>query len=161
MTSGTALFRQARDTLIEHRMDYERAVAAFSWPRLQQFNWALDWFDVIARDNQRPALRIVGDSGRDVSLSFEDLRQRSNRLANHLRALGLRRGDRILLMLGNVPNLWELMLAAIKLSCPIIPTTTLMMPDDLRDRVVRGGAKAIVTEASYADRFSWLDGAHL
>jgi acetyl-CoA synthetase len=76
MTSGTALFRQARDTLIEHRMDYERAVAAFSWPRLQQFNWALDWFDVIARDNQRPALRIVGDSGRDVSLSFEDLRQR-------------------------------------------------------------------------------------
>src|SRR3954469_5507751 len=121
MTSGTALFRQARDTLIEHRTDYERAGAAFSWPRLQQFNWALDWFDVIARDNTRPALRIVGDGGRDVSLSFEELRQRSNRLANHLRALGLRRGDRILLMLGNVPNLWELMLAAIKLSCPIIP----------------------------------------
>ena len=160
MTSGTALFRQARDTLIEHRTDYERAVATFSWPRLQQFNWALDWFDVIARGNQRPALRIVGDSG-DVSLSFEELRQRSNRLANHLRALGLRRGDRILLMLGNVPNLWELMLAAIKLSCPIIPTTTLMMPDDLRDRVERGGAKAIVTEAAYADRFTWLDGSHL
>jgi acetyl-CoA synthetase len=160
MTSGTALFRQARDTLIEHRTDYERAVADFSWPRLQQFNWALDWFDVIARGNQRTALRIVGDSG-DVGLSFEELRQRSNRLANHLRALGLRRGDRILLMLGNVPNLWELMLASIKLSCPIIPTTTLMMPEDLRDRVVRGGAKAIVTEAAYADRFSWLDGSHV
>src|SRR5688572_2933340 len=160
MTSGTVLFRQARDTLIEHRTDYERAVAAFSWPRLQQFNWAIDWFDVIARGNQRPALRIVGDSG-DVSLSFEELRQRSNRLANHLRALGLRRGDRILLMLGNVPNLWELMLAAIKVSCPIIPTTTLMMPDDLRDRVVRGGAKAIVTEAAYADRFGWLGDSHV
>ena len=160
MTSATALFRQARDTLIQHRTDYERAVTTFSWPRLQQFNWALDWFDVIAQGNQRTALRIVGDSG-DVSLSFEELRQRSNRLANHLHALGLRRGDRILLMLGNVPNLWELMLAAIKLSCPIIPTTTLMMPDDLRDRVVRGGAKAIVTEAAYADRFTWLDGSHL
>jgi acetyl-CoA synthetase len=160
MMSGTVLFRQARDTLIGHRTDYERAVAAFSWPHLQQFNWALDWFDVIARGNQRTALRIVGDSG-DVSLSFEELRQRSNRLANHLRALGLQRGDRILLMLGNVPNLWELMLASIKLSCPIIPTTTLMMPDDLRDRVVRGGAKAIVTEAAYADRFSWLDGSHV
>jgi acetyl-CoA synthetase len=160
MTSGTDLFRQARDTLIEHRTDYERALAAFSWPRLQQFNWALDWFDVIARGNRRTALRIVGDSG-EVSLSFEELRQRSNRLANHLRALGLRRGDRILLMLGNVPNLWELMLASIKLSCPIIPTTTLMMAEDLRDRVVRGGAKAIVTEATYADRFSWLDGSHV
>jgi acetyl-CoA synthetase len=53
------------------------------------------------------------------------------------------------------------MLAAIKLSCPVIPTTTLMMPADLRDRVTRGGAKAIVTEAAYADRFSWLDGSHL
>ena len=161
MTSSTAAFRQARDTLITHRIDYERAVAAFSWPRLAEFNWAIDWFDVIAEGNERPALRIVGDAGRETSLSFEELRQRSNRLANHLRALGLRRGDRILLMLGNVPNLWELMLAAIKLSCPIIPTTTLMMPDDLRDRVVRGGAKAIVTEAGYADRFAWLDASHL
>src|SRR5262249_16828365 len=117
--------------------------------------------DVIARDNHRPALRIVGDGGRDVSLSFEELRQRSNRLANHLRASGLRRGDRILLMLGNVPNLWELMLAAIKLSCPVIPTTTLMMPADLRDRVARGNAKAIVTEAAYAGRFDWLDASHM
>jgi acetyl-CoA synthetase len=161
MATSTDLFRQARDTLITHRTDYERAVAAFSWPRLQQFNWALDWFDVIAVNNSRPALRIVSDGGHDVSLSFEELRQRSNRLANHLRSLGVRRGDRILLMLGNVPNLWELMLAAIKLSCPVIPTTTLMMPADLRDRVTRGGAKAIVTETAYADRFSWLDCSHL
>jgi acetyl-CoA synthetase len=161
MASRTDLFRQARDTLIAHRTDYDGAVAAFSWPRPQQFNWALDWFDVIAHDNPRAALRIVGDGGRDVSLSFEELRQRSNRLANRLRSLGLRRGDRILLMLGNVPNLWELMLAAIKLSCPVIPTTTLMMAADLRDRVARGGAKAIVTEAAYSDRFSWLDASHL
>jgi acetyl-CoA synthetase len=160
MATSTELFRQSRDTLLAHRADYERAVAAFSWPRLQQFNWALDWFDVVARNNARPALRIVGDGGRDVSLSFEELRQRSNRLANHLHSLGLRRGDRILLMLGNVPNLWELMLAAIKLSCPVIPTTTLMMAADLRDRVARGGAKAIVTETAYADRFSWLEGSH-
>ena len=160
MATSTDQFRQARDTLIAHRTDYDRAVAAFSWPRPQQFNWALDWFDVIARNNSRPALRIVGDGG-DVSLSFEELRQRSNRLANRLRSLGLRRGDRILLMLSNVPNLWELMLAAIKLSCPVIPTTTLMMSGDLRDRVARGGAKAIVTEAAYADRFSWLDASHL
>jgi hypothetical protein len=55
MTSGTVLFRQARDTLIGHRTDYQRAVAAFSWPSLQQFNWALDWFDVIARGDQRTA----------------------------------------------------------------------------------------------------------
>src|SRR5262245_8936947 len=100
MTSTTA-FREARDTLLRLRTDYDRAVAAFAWPRLTHFNWALDWFDGIARGNDRVALRIVGDEGRDEQLTFDELRQRSDRLANHLRALGLRRGDRILLMLGN------------------------------------------------------------
>ena len=127
MTSSTALFRQARDTLIEHRGDYELAVADFSWPRLTQFNWALDWFE------SSPAATIArrcasSATTRDTSLSVRGTAAALQRLANYLRALGLRRGDRILLMLGNVPNLWELMLASIKLSCPIIPTTTLMMP---------------------------------
>ena len=158
---STGAFRETRDQLLACRSNYELAVANFSWPRLTHFNWALDWFDVVARGSDRTALRIVGDDARDEQISFEELRQRSNKLANYLRALGLRRGDRILLMLGNVPNLWELMLASIKLSCPIIPTTTLMMPADLRDRVVRGGARAVVTEGAYADRFTWLGDSHL
>jgi acetyl-CoA synthetase len=158
--NSTTAFRQARDTLLTHRMDYERARAEFAWPRDAQFNWALDWFDVIARDNERVALRIIGDGGRDDSLTFEQLRQRSNRLANHLQALGLRRGERILVMLGNVPALWELLLATIKLSCPLIPTTTLMMPMDLRDRIERGAARAVVTDVAYADRFAWLGDSH-
>jgi len=152
----TDTFRAARDFLIAHRTDYERAYAGFQWPRFEHFNWALDWFDVIARDNSRTALRIVGADGRDQRLSFEDLRRRSNQLATRLRAMGLKRGDRVLLMLGNVPALWELMLAAIKLGCPIIPTTTLMMPEDLRDRVTRGRVRAVVTESAYAPRFEGL-----
>jgi acetyl-CoA synthetase len=159
--TNTSAFRAARDQLLACRTDYERAVATFEWPRLTHFNWALDWFDVIAQGNDRPALRIVGDAGQDDRFSFEELRRRSNQLANHLQKLGLRRGDRILLMLGNVPRLWELMLAAIKLSCPIIPTTTLMMPSDLRDRVVRGAARAVVTDEACADRFGWLEGGQL
>jgi acetyl-CoA synthetase len=159
--NSTAIFRRARDFLIEHRCDYERAWRDFAWPRLETFNWALDWFDEIARRNDRTALRIVGDKGLDECISFDDLRRRSNSLAQHLRELGLRRGDRILVMLGNVPRLWEFMLAAIKLGCPIVPTTTLMMPVDLRDRVDRGAVRAVVTEPMYAERFDGAGGALL
>jgi acetyl-CoA synthetase len=150
----TTVFRQARDLLVTHRTDYERASREFRWPRPERFNWALDWFDVIARGNLSTGLRIVGDGGLDVSLSFDWLRQRSNLLAGHLRSLGLSRGDRILIMLGNVPALWELTLAAIKLGCPLIPTTTLLSEADLRDRLGRGAARMVITEAAFADRFA-------
>lgn len=149
----TEAFRQARDFLVAHRTDYERAYRDFRWPRPERFNWAIDWFDVIARGNARTGLRIVGDGGLDSQLSFDDLRRRSNFLAAHLRSLGVRRGVRVLLMLGNVPALWDLTLACMKLGCPIIPTTTLLMPADLRDRVARGAARVVVTDCVFADRF--------
>jgi acetyl-CoA synthetase len=74
-------------------------------------------------------------------LTFDGLLRRSNFLAARLRSLGVARGERVLLMLGNVPALWELTLACMKLGCPIIPTTTLLMPSDLRDRLERGAAR--------------------
>ena len=152
----TESFRQARDFLVAHRTDYEGACRGFEWPRPERFNWAVDWFDAIARGNSRTALRIVGDGGLDARLSFDALRCRSNFLADELRSLGVVRGDRIVLMLGNVPALWELTLACMKSGCPIIPTTTLLMPADLRDRVERGGARVVITDPLYAGRFDGL-----
>ena len=58
--TATDLFRQSRDFLLAHRTDYVRAYEDFEWPRFEQFNWALDWFDVVARGNIRTALRVVG-----------------------------------------------------------------------------------------------------
>jgi acetyl-CoA synthetase len=154
----TEEFRHARDFLIAHRANYEAACRGFRWPRPQRFNWALDWFDVIAQNNTRTALRIVGDGGLDAQLTFDGLRRRSNFLAAHLQSLGVEHGDRVLLMLGNVPALWELTLACMKLGCPIIPTTTLLMPADLRDRLDRGAARIVVTDAVFADRFEGIGG---
>ncbi len=108
MTSeATSRFLEARDFLLKYRDDYETAYRDFRWPLLDRFNWALDYFDVIARDNERPALWLIDEDGRETKYSYAALSQRSNRIANHLRALGVRRGDRILLMLGNVAPLWE------------------------------------------------------
>ena len=142
-------FQQARAFLLQHRTDYDAAVKGFRWPDPVPFNWALDWFDdELASDpasRDRTALWIVDAAqDRQTKLSFAALSRRSNQVANFLRAQGLKRGDHLLLLLGNVVPLWETMLAAIKLGVVVIPATTLLTPDELRDRLDRGRAKAVV-----------------
>ena len=116
-SSTTAAFRNARDFLLKHREDYATAYAGFEWPKLERFNWALDWFDQIAAGERgaQTALWVVYEDGREDKLTFAELSERSNRIANYYRSLGVKRGDRVLLMLGNIPPLWETMLAMMKL----------------------------------------------
>jgi acetyl-CoA synthetase len=153
-SSETLAFAAARDLLVRHRDDYARAMAEFRWPVLPQFNWALDHFDGLARHNSSTALRIVGDDGSDVARSFEDMRVASDRAANFLRAQGIRRGDRLLVMLPNRVELWELMLAAMKLGAVLSPATTLLSEADLSDRITRGQMRAVIVDADYVDRFA-------
>ncbi len=157
--SPTLAFRTARDLLLRHRGDYASAVAEFSWPQLTEFNWALDWFDVIAAEHPgRPGLRIVADGNAAAQLSYGELAARSNQVANWLRGLGARRGDRLLLMLGNIAPLWEVILAAMKLGVVIIPASTLLGPKDLADRVARGDVRHVITEYAHTARFSDVKG---
>ena len=157
--SPTLAFRAARDLLLRHREDYAAARAEFSWPQLDAFNWALDWFDVIAAEHpDRDALRIVADGDAAARISYAALADRSSQVANWLRGLGARRGDRLLLMLGNIAPLWEVILAAMKLGVVIIPASTLLGPDDLADRVARGDVRHVVTEAALAARFAGIPG---
>ncbi len=143
-------FLDARDFLLARREDYEAAYRDFEWPRLAQFNWALDFFDVQARGNARAALWIVNENGSEEKLSFEEMRARSNRVANFLRAQGVKRHDRLLVMLPNVAALWEITLAVIKLGAVISPATVLLSKADLADRVERGGIAHLVTDAAGA-----------
>ncbi len=156
-------FQDARSFLLTHRLDYDAAIKGFRWPDPVPFNWALDWFDAeLARDPQskdRPALWIVdAASNRDTKLSFAALSRRSNQVANFLRARGLKRGDHLLLLLGNVVPLWETMLAAIKLGVVVIPATTLLTPDELRDRLDRGRARAVVASQDQVAKFAGVGG---
>src|SRR5437763_1864779 len=153
-------FLAARDFLFHCREDYETAYRDFRWPALDRFNWALDYFDPMARGNYRPGLWIVNEGGAEARLSFAELSERSNRIANYLRGLGVSRGDRILLMLGNVVPLWESMLAAMKLGAVIIPATTLLTRDDLIDRFERGRVRHVVASADNAGKFSEVPGGY-
>jgi acetyl-CoA synthetase len=159
MTS-TQAFMRAREFLMAHREDYEAAYRGFEWPKLTTFNWALDWFDEHARGNDRPALWVVGEDGSEQRLSFAELSERSNRVASFLRGLGVSRGDRVLLMLGNVVPLWEVMLASIKLGAVIIPATTLLARDDLLDRFDRGGVRHVVVGVADAAKFADIPGGY-
>ncbi|MGW5779347.1 AMP-binding protein [Streptomyces sp. NPDC003863] len=157
-TSATERFRAARDFLLQHREDYETAYAGFAWPRPDRFNWALEWFDVIARDNDRTALHIVEEDGSETRVTFAEMSARSNRVANWLRAQGVRAGDRIILMLGNQVELWETVLAAMKLRAVLIPATPLLGPADLRDRVDRGRARHVIVRAEDTAKFDDVPG---
>ena len=120
ITTNTEQYRAARDRLVASIGDYAQAVDSFSWPRLTgAFNWATDWFDVIARSPERAgqaALRITEEGGDEQRYTFAEMADRSDQVATWLRALGVGKGDRVIVMLGNQVELWETMLAGIKLA---------------------------------------------
>ncbi len=146
-------FLAAREVLFQHREDLDAARAAFRWPVLDRFNWALDYFDHLPGD--QAALWIVGEG--EEELTFAQMQARSNQVANWLRALDVRRGDRVLVLLGNVRPLWEATLACMKLGAVVIPATTMLTSDDLRDRFERGRVRHAIADAALAPRFEGLE----
>ena len=157
-TDAAAAFLAGRDFILKHRSAYDTAARDFQWPALEQFNWALDYFDAVAAGNHRPALQIVEEDGTETIRSFADLSAASNRVANFLRGLGARRGDCLMLMLGNELALWETLLAAIKLGVVVTPATTLLTTTDLQDRVDRGRVRLAVTSAVNVSKFAGVTG---
>jgi acetyl-CoA synthetase len=158
-TTGREAYRAARDMLLRHRDDYDAAVGAFRWPDVgDRFNWALDWFDPVAAGNPQRALRIIGEDGSDHSYSFAEMAERSDRLATWLAAAGVAAGDRVMVMLGNQVELWESMLAIMKLGAVLMPATTALGPTDLVDRVGRGAAHHVITNADQAEKFAGIPG---
>lgn len=151
-------FKAARQQLLDLREDYDRAYEAFKWPELGRFNWALDWFDDYANGNDKIALWLADADGSEYLYSFEQMRQRSNQVANFLRDHGLGRGDTLLIMLDNVSELWETMLAAIKLGAVVIPASTLLSQKDLGDRLARGGVTHILAADEHVAKFEGVAG---
>jgi acetyl-CoA synthetase len=150
-------FQQARQFLLANRTDYDAAMKGFQWPEPVPFNWALDWFDAelahAPESRDRCGLWIVDvASGKETKLTFAELSQRSNQVANYLRGLGLQRGDHLLLVLNNVAPLWEIMLASMKLGVIVIPATTLLTAEELQDRVDRGSAKMMIAGEDQAEK---------
>ena len=159
VAAGRAL-RDARDFLLHHRTDYDTVYRDFHVPRLATFNWAVDWFDgVLAAERpEQTALWLVEEDGSEVRITFAEMSARSAQVAAWLRSEGVRRYDRILLMLGNQVELWEVLLAATKIGAVVIPASTLLAPDDLRDRVDRGEVSHVVARSADTAKFADVEG---
>ncbi|MGW3206560.1 acyl-CoA synthetase [Streptomyces sp. NPDC001135] len=156
-TLAHTVFRRSRDLLQELRADHEAARRAFTWPRLTHFNWALEWFDVIAHDNPRTALELHGPDGQVQQISYQDLAARSDRLATWLTRLGVRRGDRVLIVLGAQAELWETLLACLKTGAVAIPTYTSLTRKEAADRLRRGRVRHVVCRSDLAPLFDPSD----
>ncbi|WP_280256808.1 AMP-binding protein [Nocardia wallacei] len=161
MTTNTELYRAARDRLLGTAADYDSARKLFEWPLLTgRFNWATDWFDVIARGNDRTALWIVEEDGREQRVSFDAMARRSDQVATWLADIGVRQGDRVIVMLGNQVELWEAMLAITKLGAVVMPTTAALGPADLSDRISRGAVRFVIANTADTAKFEQVDGEY-
>lgn len=161
MTTVTEHFRAARDLLVAHQQDYEGALAAFEWPRFENFNFALDWFDQLAQDPEskdREALVICEIDGSSTRRTFAELSARSSQLANWLTEQGVKRGDRVMLMLNNQVELWECMLACIKAGFVLNPATAMLGTVDLQDRTDRANISWVVANGEDAVKFQEVTG---
>ena len=150
--NATDKFLAARKVLLENRDDYEKAYREFRWPEFTEFNWARDWFDVYARSNRKAALWIRSETRGQSKYTYEEMAERSDRVAHFLQRQGVEAGDRIVLCLPNVPAIWELILAAIKIGAVIVPTTTLATEAEIQDRLDRSSPRMIVTDESAMGR---------
>jgi acetyl-CoA synthetase len=161
VSRNTETYRQARDLLQVLGDDYTKAVEQFAWPDFgERFNWAVDWFDANARGNHATALWIVEETGSETRYSFESVAQRSDQVAAFLTAHGVGPGDRVVLMLSNQVELWESMLAVMKIGAVIMPTSTALGPADLTDRIGRGGARHVVVNTADAHKFDEVAGSY-
>jgi acetyl-CoA synthetase len=152
MPDNAAPFIAARNLLLRLRTDYDAAVREFRWPVMDRFNWALDYFDHLPPDSL--ALWCIGTV--EEKLSFGELQARSNQVANYLRQSGVRRGDRVMLLLPNVRQLWEAMLALMKLGAVFSPSPTLLTEAEISDRFERGRMRHAIVDASLVGRLTNL-----
>ena len=161
MNDATTAFLAARDQLLSLAGDPDRARREFVWPEVgDSFNWAHDVFDELARDNDTTALWISERGGTETKRSFEAMRRRSDQVANWLRGQGVRQGDVAMLMLDNQVELWEIMLAAMKLGVVILPTSIVLGAAELTDRVERGNVKWVFAGPNDAVKFAEVPGKY-
>lgn len=153
-TPATDAVRATRDFVLEHSYDYDALRAGFAWPQLEEFNFGLEWFDVIAGEHpDRTAVKIVEADLTEHAISYGELARRSDQVANWLTSLGMNRGDTMIVMLHNTIELWETLLALTKMGGVAIPTSTLLNDDDLAWRISTADATFTIAPHDLVDKF--------
>src|SRR6266702_3416493 len=133
--------------------DYEAERRSFQLDVPEYFNFATDVIGKWASNSTKPAMLWVGQHGEERGLTFAYFAERSNRAANALSKLGIKKGDRVLVMLPRVPEWWESVLGLMKIGAIPVPCTTLLTPKDIQFRAEAAEASAIITDNEGAFKF--------
>jgi len=139
----------------ESQNEYERMRHTFKLEVPEFFNAGFDIVDRWAEEApNKLALLAVDEKGERVrKYQFSDLKTLSNKLANILMSLGLKQGDRVIVMLRNIPEWYVVMVGMIKLGVIPIPTTTQCTSGDLKYRINRANADMVITNSANAGKF--------
>lgn len=127
-------------------VDYEQACREFRWEVPKHYNFAFDVVDHWGENAQKLAMLWVNERGEEKRLTFRDFTVRSNQVGNALRTMGIRKGDRILIMSPRLPEWWEAVLGIMKIGAISMPGTTLLTPKDVAYRIQAAEAVAVITD---------------
>ena len=134
--------------LLPRLSNYDDIYRQFRWHVPARYNIGVDVCDRwAAREPDRLAILHVHPDGRQDAVSYGALRETSNRLANVLHAHGTARGDRVAIMLPQMPEVAAAHIAIYKLGAVALPIAALFGPDALSYRLQNSAAKALLTNA--------------
>lgn len=138
----------------EHSMtDYKKAFDEFKWNVPEYYNFALDDFDKWTGDKTKTALITVSENGTSAfKLSFWELSILSSKFANILKKIGLKRGDKVFLMLPRSEEWYIAILGMIKAGVVAMPTPNLVTGHDIDYRINSAEAIMAVTDAEGAEK---------
>lgn len=128
--------------------EYKSEFEGFEWQIPESFNFGRDVVDKHAEDPELPALFWKNENGEERFLSYAQVRDQTNQVANALRRLGIQKGDPIIVMLPKIPEWHLLMIGGLKAGALVVPSSTILRPKDLLFRAKHSGAVAIAASPS-------------
>ena len=134
-------------------MTYDRLYRSFRWEIPAAFNFAAEVVDAWAQDPEKLALLWCDERGREERYTFRRVSELSKRLGNVLRASGLKKGDRCIVMLPRLPQ-WQIaMVGCLRVGVIPIPCIDMLTAKDVRFRVEHSGAAGAITTLANVAKF--------
>ncbi len=133
---------------IETTTDENNVLNGISFKNCEHFNFAFDVVDEMAKKSPNKLAMIhLSNEKEETRFTFRDMSKYSSMTANYFKALGIKKGDRVMLVLKRHYQFWFSILALHKIGAIVIPATNQLVDHDFEYRFNAAGVKAIVCTA--------------
>ncbi|MBR5222931.1 MAG: AMP-binding protein [Clostridia bacterium] len=121
---------------------------SITFKNTEKFNFGFDLVDELAkREPEKLALMHISRDGTERALTFTDIKKESNRSANYFKSLGIKKGDKVMLVLKRHYQFWFAMIGLNKLGAIAIPATNQLLEKDFEYRFKSAGVNTIICTA--------------